>query len=61
VESPVALLTNEVWNRLCRERLIRPAVVEAGRVRVLTNDWPDALAVADAVITGRPGLLAGIC
>jgi hypothetical protein len=54
-------LTNEVWNWLCRDRLIRPSVVEAGRVRLLTNDWPDALAVADALIAGRPGLLAAIC
>jgi hypothetical protein len=36
-------------------------VVEAGRTRVLTNDWPDALAIADALINGRPGRLAAIC
>ena len=54
-------LTSELWSLLCRERLIRPAQVEAGRARVRTNDWPDAFAVADAVLTGRPHLLAGIC
>jgi hypothetical protein len=51
----------EDWSLLCRERLVRPAVVEAGRARLLTNDWPDPLAVADAVITGYPRVLAGIC
>lgn len=54
-------LTSEFWSLLCRERLIRPARVEAGRVRVRTNDWPDAFAVADALLAGRPPLLAGIC
>lgn len=54
-------LTAEDWTLLCRERLIRPASVEAGIVRVLTNDWPDAFAVADAVLAGSPYVLAGIC
>ena len=54
-------MTTEVWTRLCRERLIRPAVVAAGRARVLTNDWPDALAVADALLAGRPRRLTAIC
>ena len=61
MQQPVPPLTPEVWTLLCRERLIRPAQVEAGRARVLTNDWPDAFAVADALIAGRPHLLAGIC
>ena len=54
-------MTSEVWARFCRERLIRPAVVEAGRARLLSDDWPDALAVADALLAGRPHRLAAIC
>ena len=54
-------LTPEVWTLLCRGRLIRPALVEAGRARMLSNDWPDAYAVADALLAGRPHLLAAIC
>ena len=61
MQPPVSPLTAEVWTLLCRERLIRPAQVEAGRVRVLTNDWPDAYAVADALLAGRPHVLAAIC
>jgi hypothetical protein len=54
-------LTPEVWTLLCHERLIRPALVDAGRARVLTNNWPSAFDVADALLAGRPHLLAGIC
>jgi hypothetical protein len=36
-------------------------MVEACRTRVAMNDWPDALAVADALLAGRPRLVGAIC
>ena len=43
------------------ERLVRPSVVAAGRVRVATNDWPPSLEVADAVLAGVPRQPVVLC
>ena len=46
---------------LRRERLVRPAAVAVGRARLVSGDWPPALAVADALLAGRPRQLVGLC
>jgi hypothetical protein len=52
VKPPPHSFSDEVWHWLCSTDLVRPAVVAAGRARLAANDWPPAIAVADAVIAG---------
>lgn len=54
-------LTDEVWLSLCETGTIRPPAVAAGRARVASNDWPDALEVADAVLDAQPSPATRIC
>lgn len=54
-------LTDEDWVSLCETELVRPAVVAAGRARMVNHDWPASLEVADALLDGRPRLTDAIC
>ena len=57
MKPPVPSLTDEVWCSLCEPELVRPSVVAAGRARLITNDWPAPLDVADALLDAQPRLL----
>lgn len=52
--NPPDAIPDELWWSLCELHLVRPAVVAACRARVASNDWPEPLAVADAVLDGAP-------
>ena len=54
MKPTVPPLTDEVWLSLSEAEAIRPPAVAAGRARVATNDWPEPLAVADAVLGDQP-------
>jgi hypothetical protein len=43
-------LPDELWAWLCETAVVRPLVVSEMRARIGTPDWPDALAVADAIL-----------
>lgn len=47
---PVPPLNDDEWQSLCSTPPVRPSVVAAGRARLLRNDWPDPLAIADALL-----------
>ena len=50
-------LDDDQWRSLCAAAPVRPARVAAGRARVTGDDWPEALAVADAVLAWPRRLL----
>lgn len=54
MKPSVPSLTDEVWLSLCEVDGVRPPAVAAGRARLASNDWPEPLAVADAVLGNQP-------
>ena len=50
MKPPPPSFSDEVWNWLCQSDRVRPALVAAGRARLVTNDWPTPLDVADALL-----------
>ena len=54
MKPPVQPFTDEIWLTLCETELVRPECVAAGRARLVTNDWPAPLDVADAILDRQP-------
>ena len=50
MKPTVTSMTDDVWLSLCETEVVRPPAVAAGRARVASNDWPEPLDVADAVL-----------
>jgi hypothetical protein len=50
VKPPPPTFNEVTWCSLCETVPVRPRLVAVGRARVAHNDWPEALAVADAVL-----------
>ena len=61
MNPPVPALSDDTWDWLCTSGSVRDDVVAAVRARLVSDELPDALAVADAMLTGWPNLLTGIC
>lgn len=58
MKPPPPSLDDDQWRSLCATAPVRPAQVAAGRDRLLRDDWPEPLAVADAVLAWPRRLLS---
>jgi hypothetical protein len=58
VKPPPPSFSEDAWRSLCATASIRPTRVAIGRARLARNDWPDPLAVADALLTWPRRLVA---
>jgi hypothetical protein len=60
VKPPPPSITEDSWRSLCAPAPVRPSLVAAGRARLAGNDWPEPLAVADALLAWSPRLFLAL-
>jgi hypothetical protein len=54
MNAVVPSVSDDVWRSVRTPAALRPGAVAAGRARVVSGEWPPALAVADAVLAQLP-------
>ena len=59
MSTTVPPISDDEWQSLCAAPPVRPSVVAAGRARLVANDWPDSLAIADALLAWPRPILGG--